>query len=268
MPCRDAVCVQRRQSHLHHVRQISVFAFEVRVVCAFDDFAQQNVTELVLDLRYNGGGFLHIASQLAYQIAGSASQNKLFAGLHYNIKRSQSNYNIPFYGFTTEPLPRPLSSLNLARVYVLTTGNTCSASEAVMNGLRGIGVEVIQIGSTTCGKPYGFNATANCGRRYYNIDFEYVNNQGFSDFGDGFKPATHGDPLSHLITGCQASDDYNHELGDPEETLLKTALYHQQNRQCPSSNPAQKGQYKTSAYPTERKLLRPANQEVLTRYVF
>ena len=49
-----------------------------------------------------------------------------------------------------------LPTLNLSRVFVLTGRNTCSASESVINSLRGVNVEVIQIGSTTCGKPYGF----------------------------------------------------------------------------------------------------------------
>jgi hypothetical protein len=61
-------------------------------------------------------------------------------------------------------------------VFVLTGGGTCSASEAFMNGLRGVGVEVIQIGSTTCGKPYGFYAQENCGTTYFSIQFRLVIN--------------------------------------------------------------------------------------------
>ncbi len=232
---------------------------------AFDSFATQGVNELVLDLRYNGGGFLFIAAQLGYQIAGSAANTKTFAELRYNDKRSNNNEAIPFYSVTSENQSRPLSTLNLNRVYVITTGNTCSASEAVMNGLRGIGVEVIQIGTTTCGKPYGFNARANCGRRYYSVDFEYTNDQGFSDFGDGFEPvATGGTPQSNKINGCKIDDDLNHEYGSPDEAMLKTALYHIQNGSCPSvsNNPASL-QKTRLGNPNKLLLIRPESQEVL-----
>ena len=66
---------------------------------------------------------------------------------------------VPFHvrtqGFSG-PEGQPLPTLNLSRLFVLTSPNTCSASEAIINGLRGVGVQVVQIGTTTCGKPYGF----------------------------------------------------------------------------------------------------------------
>ena len=62
---------------------------------------------------------------------------------------------------------QPLPTLDLSRVYVLTSAGTCSASEAIINGLRGVGVQVIQIGGTTCGKPYGFYPPDNCGTTYF-----------------------------------------------------------------------------------------------------
>ena len=61
---------------------------------------------------------------------------------------------------------------------MLTGDNTCSASESIINSLRGIGVEVIQIGLTTCGKPYGFYPQDNCGTTYFSIEFKGVNAQG------------------------------------------------------------------------------------------
>ena len=64
-----------------------------------------------------------------------------------------------------------MPALDLERVFVLTTASTCSASEAIINSLRGINVEVIQIGSTTCGKPYGFYPQDNCGTTYFTIQF-------------------------------------------------------------------------------------------------
>ena len=69
----------------------------------------------------------------------------------------------------------PLPTLDLDRVFVLTGPGTCSASEAIINGLRGIDVEVILIGETTCGKPHGFYPADNCGTTYFTVQFEIVN---------------------------------------------------------------------------------------------
>ena len=58
---------------------------------------------------------------------------------------------------------------------VLTGPDTCSASESVINGLRGVDVEVNLIGGPTCGKPYGFYPQDNCGTTYFAIQFQGVN---------------------------------------------------------------------------------------------
>ena len=157
------------------------------LIDAFDMFVEENVTELVIDLRYNGGGRLALASQLSYMIAGpNQTNNATFETLRFNDKNPNTN---PVTGETIRPTPfyrnvidynagqltdTLLPSLSLTKVYVLATGATCSASEAVMNALRGIDVEVVQIGSTTCGKPYGFYPTDNCGETYFTIQFQAV----------------------------------------------------------------------------------------------
>src|SRR4029453_5362330 len=95
-----------------------------------------------------------------------------------------------------------LPTLNLARVFILTGPGTCSASEAVMNGLAGVDVDVIQIGATTCGKPYGFYPEDNCGTTYFSIQFQGVNHKGFGDYADGFVPG--GDGPSG-VPGCEVA---------------------------------------------------------------
>ena len=103
---------------------------------------------------------------------------------------------------------------------MLTSANTCSASEAVVNGLRGAGVTVDLIGATTCGKPYGFFPQDNCGTTYFSIQFQGVNNQNFGDYPDGFQPT------------CSAGDDFSHALGDPLETQLNLALGYRSTGSC------------------------------------
>ena len=116
----------------------------------------------MLDLRYNGGGYLYIASELAYMIAGpSRTAGKTFEALQYNSKRSAQNQATPFYDSSTQN--QALPTLNLGRVYVLTGSGTCSASESIINSPQGVDVTVQRIGATTCGKPYGFQARDNCG---------------------------------------------------------------------------------------------------------
>ena len=147
----------------------------------------QGVSDLVLDLRYNGGGYVYLASELAYMIAGAArTANKSFETSVFNNKQSARNAATPFFDLACVPDPgtfvcstdAALPTLNLSRVFVLTGANTCSASEAIINGLRGIDVDVRIIGSTTCGKPYGFFGESNCGISYFPLEFKGVNAQG------------------------------------------------------------------------------------------
>ena len=212
---------------------------------AFDTFVEQNVTELVMDLRYNGGGRLALASQLSYMVAGpNQTNNATFETLRFNDKNPTTN---PITGETIRPTPfysnvidynagrltdTLLPSLSLTRVYVISTDATCSASEAVMNALRGIDVEVVQIGSTTCGKPYGFYPTDNCGETYFTIQFQGVNNKGFGDYADGFMP-TNTPNFDFELPGCEVEDDFTASLGDPNEGMLSAALEFAATGACP-----------------------------------
>ena len=199
------------------------------LINAGNTFLQGNgIDDLVLDLRYNNGGFLYIARIITSIIAGSAGNGKNFATIEYNDKKE--NTSTPFADMfrdgngTAHQLPH----LNLARLFVLTSPATCSASELIINSLRGIDIDVILVGSTTCGKYYGFVATDNCGTTYSTIQLRAVNNKGVADYDDGFPP-----------TCSVADNDYDHQLGDPEESLLKTALAYQADDACPSSSSAQ-----------------------------
>lgn len=198
--------------------------------------------ELVLDLRYNGGGYLAIGSQLAYMIAGSgATAGKVFEEIQFNDKHPDRN---PVTGEPLEPIPfiqttvglsltggQPLPTLNLQRVFVLTGPNTCSASEAIINGLRGVDVEVVQIGAQTCGKPYGFYATGNCGTTYFTIQFKGANHKGFGEYADGFVPSSIDDGYAR-VRGCSVPDDFRHALGDESEHRFAAALNYIADETC------------------------------------
>jgi carboxyl-terminal processing protease len=202
------------------------------------------VTDLVLDIRYNGGGYLDIAAELAYMIAGSGpTAGRTFELTQFNDKHATTD---PFNGGSITPVAFhstsggfasglaqnvPLPTLNLPRVFVLTGSGTCSASEAIINGLRGVDVNVIQVGATTCGKPYGFYAPDNCGTTYFSIQFRGVNNKGFGDYADGFSPAINP-TLPTQLPGCAMDDDFTHQLGDVGENRLEAALGYRISGQC------------------------------------
>ena len=198
---------------------------EQQLIDAFTTLKNQGATDLVLDMRYNGGGLLYVASELAYMVAGPTSAGKTFERPVYNDKTAPAP-TIPFldkaYGYST-PTGTPLPSLGLKHVTVLTTGDTCSASEAVINGLRGVDVQVDLIGGATCGKPYGFTPQDNCGTTYFAIQFQGVNAKGFGDYADGFAPT------------CTMPDDLNHALGDTSENVLAAALSYRATGTCPAA---------------------------------
>jgi carboxyl-terminal processing protease len=122
--------------------------------------------------------------------------------------------------------------LNLSRVYVLAQSGTCSASESIINGLRGVNVDVVLIGGQTCGKPYGFVGKDNCGISYFPMEFAGVNAKGFGDYSDGFVPGT--GPSARYVPGCTVADDFAHPLGDSQEAMLAAALNHIGTGQCPA----------------------------------
>jgi hypothetical protein len=189
-----------------------------------------------------------MASQVAFMVAGSAqTNNQTFETLQFNDKYTNRD---PVTGNTLQPTPfytreidwttsqftdKNLPSVELTRVFVLATDNTCSASEAVINGLRGIDVEVVLIGDTTCGKPFGFYATDNCSTTYFTIQFQGVNAKGFGEYSEGFSPVS--SPIfDDQLPGCQITDDFSQALGEEEEALLSAAIGYAETGICPIIN--------------------------------
>ena len=213
------------------------FPAEGQLINAIRQFRTAGVADLVLDLRYNGGGLLYIASQLAFMVAGNAATaGKIFEKLTFSDKRSAETNDpgntYPFYniasGFTGTGTVggQQLPSLGFNRVYVITSSASASASESIINSLQGIGVTVIRVGTTTYGKPYGFTPMDNCGYTYFSVEFKGANNIGFGDYDDGFAPT------------CTVADDFAHELGDQAEARLAAVLTYRATGACPPGTAA------------------------------
>jgi carboxyl-terminal processing protease len=187
---------------------------------AFADFKAAGVSDLVVDLRYNGGGLVSVADQLASYVAGASRQGQVFASLLYNDKHQGSNTSYRFSGTS--------SDLGINRVFVLAGQRTCSASELVVNGLRPY-VNVVLIGDTTCGKPVGFlPQDGGCGTTYSAVNFESVNVNNEGRYWNGFNPT------ATSTTSCAVADDLDHPLGDPNETLLSVARGYADGAGCPA----------------------------------
>ena len=186
---------------------------------AFSYLAGEGVDELVLDLRYNGGGRIDVARELASRIVGDAALGRDFARYRLN-ERYQGAYEaagradelaVPFAAFP--------DALDLPRVHVIATDRTCSASEMVINGLEPF-VDVVTVGGRSCGKPFGFSGREFCSKVLNAVEFEFVNDAGVGGYADGIAP------------DCRATDDTSRSLGDPAEGMLSAALAHVADGAC------------------------------------
>lgn len=179
---------------------------------AFAFFKQHNVKDLVLDLRYNGGGFLDIAQTLASYIGGNTLAGKTFTKYQYNTKhQNDATINKPFPFISTS------YSLDLNRLVVITTRGTASASEAVMNGLNPH-ITVVSVGDTTHGKPTGMNGWP-VGKKYFMwpVTFKTVNSLGEGDYFNGIPPTV------------PVRDDITHDFTDRNEANLRQAIHYLEN---------------------------------------
>ena len=162
------------------------------------EFKSQNITDLILDLRYNGGGHVISANLIATCIAGAKSEGKVFTSLRYNKERMEKRNNKreeELFAYSNyENLATSLSAgaLNLQHVYCIVGSGTASASELVINSLKGIDVEVTLIGKRTTGKNVGMEPVEYTIRNnvyeVVPITFQIYNAKGVGDYENGFTP--------------------------------------------------------------------------------
>lgn len=181
---------------------------------AFDLFAEQGVNHLVIDVRYNGGGLIRYANQISTQTAGTNVQGKTFLQYRFNEQNSELNETLPF------SLVDGVEQLNLDRVFILTTGSSCSSSEIIINSLRPH-IEVVTVGQPTCGKPVGQQPEELCDKVTFAINFETVNSEGEGQYYDGLAP------------DCSVEDQLVADWGSPEDPLTAAANTYISTGSCP-----------------------------------
>ena len=208
---------------------------------AFAALAAQRVDDLVLDLRYNGGGLVSVAQHLASYIGGLRTDGLVFSEYFHNDRNAFRNRILRF-----EAKPQ---DLRLDRLIVVTTRGSASASELVINALRPF-MRVVVVGGTTYGKPVGQYGINFCDLVLAPVSFTLRNADGQGDYFDGFAP------------DCAAPDDADHQLGDPQEGSLKEALTFAATGAC--SAPAAARVRSTRAQP---RALRPLGwQSIVNAY--
>lgn len=195
---------------------------------AFGTLKSQGITDLVLDLRYNGGGSIQTATRLASMITGTFT-GKVFAKEQWNAKiESYFNANDPESLknlFVDKMGTTPINSLNMTKIYILTSAATASASELVINGLKPY-INVVQIGDVTVGKNVGsvtLYDSPTFGKENRNPNHRYamqplvlkiVNSVGYGDYQSGLVPTFQ---LKETLSTLDV-------LGSTSEPLLNLAV--------------------------------------------
>ncbi len=183
-----------------------------KVDAAFDKFQSQQIKSLIVDLRYNGGGYVDASAYVADKIGGAITKGKLMLKYEVNdyIKATPS-INKMFQDTKFEGK----SNLNLNKVYFLVSDRTASAAEMLINVLKPyLQVQIIASGTRTYGKPVGFFEQVVQNKvSFWPVSFLLKNSADFSDYWDGFVPDK-----------SNITDYVFVDVGDEKETMLATAL--------------------------------------------
>jgi C-terminal processing protease CtpA/Prc len=171
---------------------------------AFDRLLADGATDLVLDLRYNGGGLVDVARHLASLIGGEGTSGRVFVRFRHNDKKTANNETVLFESRA--------NALDLPRLVVIATGASASASELVVNSLRPF-MRVTVVGERTFGKPVGQYGFDFCEKVLFPVAFATENAEGEADYFNGIR------------ADCAAADDLNRQIGDPGEASLAEALH-------------------------------------------
>jgi carboxyl-terminal processing protease len=206
----------RRLGYIEVRNMISQVATPLQT--SFAQFRADGVQDVVLDLRYNGGGLVSMGATVASYIGGSRVAGQVYASLLYNDKQAALNQSYLY------PNPAPSAAAGVSRVYVLMGRRTCSASEQLINGLRGAGMEVITIGESTCGKPVGsVPVSDSCGSTYSMVNFESVNALNQGRYFTGF------------VANCAVAEDFSQPQGSATDPLTAVAATLADGGSCPTA---------------------------------
>jgi carboxyl-terminal processing protease len=186
---------------------------------AFLNFRNQGITDLIIDLRYNGGGLVSTAELFGDLLGRNRTSSELFSQTNFRPSKSDKNGR---HFFDVQP-----ESIAPTRIAFIGTRSTASASELVINGmLPYLGTNMTLVGTNTYGKPVGQIALdkPECDDRIRVIAFSTGNASASGDYFNGLAPK--------IPNSCAAGDDLNLPLGDAYEASVRTAIDFLAGRGC------------------------------------
>ena len=186
---------------------------------AFSQFRAQGITEIIIDLRYNGGGLVSIAELMGDLLGRDRTGSDVFSFTTFRPSKSQYN--------STRFFQAQAESVAPTRIAFIGTGGTASASELVINAfIPYLHTNEALVGTNTYGKPVGQIAIdrASCDDRLRVIAFATQNKLSQGDYFTGL--------ASRVEASCQAADDINHPLGDPAEASVARSVDFLVGRGC------------------------------------
>ena len=169
----------------------------------FNKFSNANVGDVIIDLRYNGGGYVSVQEKLADYLVSNSANNNLMMKQQYNDKHQSYNSTTYF---------KKLGSLNLSRIFFIVTGGTASASELLINNLKPyMDIKLIGPGNTH-GKPVGFFPIPVGDWYIFPVSFKSTNKNGEGNYFSGF------------TVDSKSNDGVNKDWGDITESCLASAV--------------------------------------------
>jgi len=180
----------------------------------FDNFKLNNIKELIVDLRYNSGGDAFLAHQLANYIVPLSENHKMFFRFINNKKYSTLNYSLY--------LEAKSENLNLERVFFITSPESESSNETLINSLQAV-MQVKVVGTQSHGKPFGFLPIAIGDFYIFPVAFTTINANGYGEYYDG------------IPVDFEVEDDVTHDFGDPDESCVQSILKYISSGQFPTS---------------------------------
>lgn len=183
----------------------NVLNIKSRFSSIFSKFKAEGIEELIVDLRYNGGGYVELQNELANYLVPAAGDGNIMLKELFNDKLSRTNDTTIYY--------TKKGTLNLNRIFFITTKNSASASELLINSLKPF-VEVKLVGRATHGKAVGYGGYPVGDWYIFPVSFRTVNKDGEGNYFNGLQP------------DASVADGLDKDWGDVEEACLASALHY------------------------------------------